>query len=169
MFLLDGSASIEWDDWALMKDWTKKMAKQFYDFDGDTQLGVIQYSTYFRWFEKLIFFLKQKKLHSLRDCVFHVSSNRKHQFFRWPKRFAFKFCVPTFTVPLPGPWTYSRRLSPRWNWTNSGTRYKDSMWVLFGKSYFSICTVCCFESSAVDLFVSQTVAVWASVNYSTFD
>ena len=48
IFVLDGSASVSWHEFVTMKEWTKTMARQFYEFDKKTQIGVIQYSTYFQ-------------------------------------------------------------------------------------------------------------------------
>ena len=47
MFVLDGSGSVGDYNFEVVKNWTMKMAERFYQYDNETQIGVVQYSHYF--------------------------------------------------------------------------------------------------------------------------
>ena len=48
MFVLDGSGSVGDYNFKKVKEWTTKLAARFFHDDQETQVGVVQYSHYFR-------------------------------------------------------------------------------------------------------------------------
>ena len=48
MFVLDGSRSVGKENFTIVKNWTKAIISQFYKSNNKSQVGVVQYSHYFK-------------------------------------------------------------------------------------------------------------------------